>query len=86
MMKVTMMTRLMSIPISSEVSKSRDTARIAMPIFVLRMRNASARTRITVRMGVMNVTSVVEISPSFTVLLRKPISAYGYDFGCAVKR
>ena len=83
---VKLMTRLILMPMRQDVSKSRDTARIAMPIFVLRMRNASARTRITVRMGVMNVTSVVDISPSFTVLLRKPISAYGYDFGCAVKR
>ena len=70
MMKVTMMTRLMSIPISSEVSKSRDTARIAIPIFVWLISITSANTSAIVKIGVMTVTILVCAPSTVTVFCR----------------
>jgi hypothetical protein len=73
MTKVKLMTALMRTPMSWLVSKSLDTARMAMPILVFLMRATSSRTSTTVSTGVMKVTSVVEMFPSVTLWLRKPI-------------
>ena len=60
---VRLITELILIPISCAVSKSRDTARIAMPTLVLFTSSTSATTSTTVIIGVINVTSVVEMEP-----------------------
>ena len=66
----------MSMPMSELVSKSRETARIAIPIFVCLMSITSRNTRTIVRTGVMTVTILVVAEPIFTVFCRKPISGY----------
>ena len=70
---VTLMTLLILTPMSWLVSKSFETARIAIPIFVLLTRITSNTTRTTVRIGVMNVTIEVEMLPIVIVLLRNAI-------------
>ena len=59
MIKVKLMTELILIPISCEVSKSREAARMAMPILVFLIRVTNSSTRIMVRMGVIIVTLFV---------------------------
>ena len=59
MMNVALMTRLIFMPMSCAVSKSLDTARMAMPIFVKRMSSTSAATRTIVSTGVIRVTRFV---------------------------
>ena len=56
----------MRMPISWLVSKFRDTARMAMPIFVWLMSSTSSTTRNTVRKGVMMVTREVSIPRTVT--------------------
>ena len=53
------------------VSKSLETALIAMPILVLLTSSTRHTTSTRVRMGVMNVTIEVETSPMVILLLRK---------------
>ena len=53
-------------PISCEVSKFRDTARMAMPIFVWLISCTSSTTRMMVRNGVMMVTREVSIPKTVT--------------------
>ena len=67
MMKVTEMTELMRMPISWLISKSWDTARIAMPILVFWISVTSAITSRMVRIGVTMVTILVEAEPICTV-------------------
>ena len=76
MTNVTVMTLLMSMPMSELVSKSRDTARIAIPILVCFISMTSRNTRTIVSTGVMMVTIFVVAEPIFTVFCRKPISGY----------
>ena len=71
MAKVMLMTLLILMPMSSLVSKSRDTARMAMPTLVFLIIITSTITRMTVRMGVMMVTILVEAVPIWTCLDRK---------------
>ena len=64
MMKVAEITRLIWIPMSCEVSKSRETARIAMPILVWLMRSTRSTTSRMVKNGVMTVTREVSMPKS----------------------
>ena len=66
MMNVAEMTLLIRMPISCEVSKFRDTARMAMPIFVWLISRTSSTTRTMVRNGVMMVTREVSIPKTVT--------------------
>ena len=66
MIKVAEMTLLMRMPTSWLVSKFKDTARMAMPIFVWLMSSTSSTTRNTVRKGVMMVTREVSIPRTVT--------------------
>ncbi len=67
MTKVVEMTRLILMPISWLVSKSRLTARMAMPILVWLIRATSATTSTMVSMGVMTVTILV-VAPKIVTL------------------
>ena len=60
MTKVMEMTLLIFTPMSWLVSKSFETARIAMPIFVYLIRRTRTMIRAIVRIGVMTVTRFVE--------------------------
>ena len=64
---VTVITLLMSMPMSELVSKSRETARIAIPILVCLISMTSRNTSTMVRTGVMSVTIFVVADPIFTV-------------------
>ena len=66
MTNVTEMTLLILMPMSCAVSKSTDTARMAMPILVWLMSSTSAITSAMVRNGVMTVTRDVSIPNSRT--------------------
>ena len=57
------MTELMRMPMSFAVSKSFETARMAMPIFVWLISCTSAITSATVRKGVTIVTTFVVAVP-----------------------
>ena len=71
MAKVMLITLLILMPMSSLVSKSRETARMAMPVLVFLIIVTRMRTRITVRMGVMMVTIFVLAEPICTCSDRK---------------
>ena len=73
-MNVIEITRLIFIPISWLVSKSLETALIAIPIFVCLISNVRRTTRITVKTGVMSVTTLVEAPQICTDLERTGIS------------
>ena len=64
MMNVVEMTELIFMPISWEVSKSLDTARMAMPILVRWISSTSPATSAMVSTGVTMVTIFVEAEPS----------------------
>jgi hypothetical protein len=64
--KVAEITLLILMPISCAVSKSTDTARMAMPILVWLMSSTSAMTSAMVKNGVMTVTRDVSIPNSRT--------------------
>ena len=81
---VMLITLLIFTPISCAVSKSFDTALIAIPILVLLISATSAITSTIVKIGVMNVTSEVEIVP--IVIFLSSTAIEGYDFGSAEKR
>ena len=66
MTKVKLMMLLILMPISCAVSKSREAARMAMPILVWLMSSTSAITSAMVRNGVMTVTRDVSIPNSRT--------------------
>ncbi len=79
MTKVMLMTPLMLMPISWAVSKSLDTARIAIPILVYRIRATRPMTRARVRTGVRRVTREVATPAKFTL---SPIQGMvGYFWG-----
>ena len=61
-------------PMRRAVSKSRDTARIAMPVLVWLMKSTSAMTSRTVSSGVTTVMTFILSAPSMNVPLRKGIS------------
>ena len=68
------------IPMSLDVSKSLETALMAIPTLVRSMRIVSANTRSRTRNGVMMTTHFVCVPATFTVLHRNFIS--GYVIGC----
>ena len=68
MTKVMEMTELILIPMSWLVSKSRETARMAMPILVFLMKSTRAMTRTRTRTGVTRVTILVVAPPMVTEL------------------
>ena len=70
MTKVMEMTLLILIPIRRLVSKSLETARIAIPILVWLISVVSSTISTTTRMGVMMTTSLVEAPAMLTVLVR----------------
>ncbi|SCJ46001.1 Uncharacterised protein [uncultured Blautia sp.] len=61
MTKVKLMMLLILMPISCAVSKSREAARMAMPILVWLMSWVSTTTSATTRNGVITVTILVEV-------------------------
>ena len=63
-------------PISWLVSKSLDTARMAMPILVFWMKATRAITSTMVSIGVIRVTTLVVAVPMVTVLLIQGIVGY----------
>ena len=67
--KVTEMTVLTLMPMSRAVSKSLDTARMAMPILVCLMKRDSATTSTMVSTGVTSVTRLVTAPKTLTVSL-----------------
>ena len=76
MTKVMEMTLLILMPISRAVSKSLDTARIAMPILVWLISWVRSTISTSTRMGVMMTTSFVEVPTMSTVLFRIPMVGY----------
>ena len=74
MTKVMEMTLLILMPMSCAVSKSRDTARMAMPILVFWMRITSTTTSAIVRMGVMMVMRLTLRLPICITCVRKGMS------------
>ena len=62
-MNVAEITLLILIPISWLVSKSFETARMAMPIFVLLISSTRATTSAITRKGVTTVTTLVLAAP-----------------------
>ena len=79
MMKVTEITLLIRMPMSCAVSKSRDTARMAIPIRVWLMSWVRAATRSTTSTGVTTVTYLVD-TPAMVSWLDRPGRA-GYIWG-----
>ena len=79
MIKVMLITELILIPISWEVSKSLDAARMAMPIFVFLIRSTRATTRMMVRTGVIKVTRLVVAPSIVTVSLIQGIVGYCWE-------
>ena len=61
-------------PISWDVSKSRDTARMAIPILVFWISTTRIATSTMVRMGVMMVMRLMLRPPTCITLVRKVIS------------
>ena len=76
MTKVMEMTLLILIPISRAVSKSLDTARIAMPILVWLISWVRSTISTKTRTGVIMTTSFVEVPTMSTVLFRIPMVGY----------
>ena len=74
MTNVTEMTVLMRTPMSWAVSKSRDTARMAMPTLVRLMSWVRASTRMMTRTGVMSTTILVGVPAMETVFARDGIT------------
>ena len=74
MTNVMEITELILMPMSWDVSKSRDTARMAMPIFVFWMRMTSTTTSRMVRMGVMMVMRFMLRLPTWSTWVRKGMS------------
>ena len=79
MTKVKLMTLLILMPISWAVSKSREAARMAMPILVWLISWVSAITRATTRIGVTTVTILVEV-PAMVIWLDST-GRLGYIWG-----
>ena len=75
-MKVKEITELILMPMSWAVSKSREAARMAMPILVWLMSWVRAMTSTTTRMGVMTVTHLVETPAMLTWLESPGIEGY----------
>ena len=71
MMNVKEITLLILIPMSWAASKSRDAARMAMPILVWLMSWVSATTSTTTSTGVTTVTHLVE-TPAIVTWLESP--------------
>ena len=71
-------------PISWAVSKSFETARMAIPVFVWLIRNISPITSRMVNTGVIKVTREADTDPIWNIFFRKGIS--GYARGRAVNR
>ena len=78
MAKVAAMVRLILMPMSLDVSKSLETARMAMPIFVLLTIYSSAPTRITMAITVKNARRWMRRPPITTMSCRKGME--GKDF------
>ena len=76
MMKVALMTELILMPISWLVSKSLDTARMAMPILVFWMKSTRTTTSTRVSTGVIRVTILVVAVPMVTDSLMKGMVGY----------
>ena len=74
MAKVMEMTELILIPINWEVSKSRETARMAIPILVFWIRITRMTTSTMVRMGVMMVMRLTLRLPICMTWVRKGMS------------
>ena len=74
MTNVMEITELILMPMSWDVSKSRDTARMAIPIFVFWMRMTSTTTSRMVRMGVMMVMRFMLRPPTWSTWVRKGMS------------
>ena len=72
--KVMEITELILMPISWDVSKSRETARMAIPILVWLISSTSATTSTMVRMGVMMVMRLTLRLPICITLVRKGMS------------
>ena len=70
------MTELMRMPMSWLVSKSWDTARMAMPILVCLISITRAITRPIVRMGVTMVTTLVDAVKICTLSLSQGRTGY----------
>ena len=70
------MTLLILMPISRAVSKSLDTARIAMPILVWLISWVRSTISTRTRTGVIMTTSFVEVPTMSTVLFRIPMVGY----------
>ena len=75
-MKVRLMTELILMPISWEVSKSFEAARMAIPTFVLWIRKTSTITSRITRGGVITVTRFV-VTPK-TVMTSEIHGIVGY--------
>ena len=76
MMNVVEITLLILMPISWLVSKSLETARIAMPILVLLISSTSATTSTMVSTGVTTVTTLVVAEPILIVSDRPGSTGY----------
>ena len=74
MMNVTEMTELILMPMSWAVSKSRETARMAMPTFVWLMSCVRPSTSRITSTGVMSTTSFVGVPAMVTVFVSQEIS------------
>ena len=79
MTKVMLMTELILIPISCEVSKSREAARMAIPTLVYLISSPRTTTRIMVRTGVTRVTRFVVAPRIVTVSLSQGIAGYCWE-------
>ena len=74
-----LITELILIPISCAVSKSRDAARMAVPIFVWLISCVSTTTSATTSTGVTSVTTFVDV-PAMVTCADSPGSS-GYICG-----
>ena len=74
MAKVMLMMRLILMPMIWLVSKSRLTARIAMPVLVWLMSIISPMTNSTVSTGVKKVTKLADTPPMLKICFKKGIS------------
>ena len=79
MINVILMTELILIPMSWEVSKSREAARMAIPILVYLIRATSASTRMIVSTGVITVTRLVVAPNTVMVSLSQGMGGYCWD-------
>ena len=76
MTKVMLMTELILMPMSCAVSKSRDTARMAMPILVFWIRMTNTTTSKIVKMGVIMVIRLTFRLPTCITWVRNGMSGY----------